>query len=270
MHCSTTPRRTEHKGRSLRCEECGVLPFSPFPLLHQSSILLPNPPQSCNFFNPLPSTIPDRHLLRPISPPIARFLVGSHLPGFPSFPCLAPIHRFASIPTPIAADPPLSASDMLYLVDEVPSFTFLDAVVCFLLPLSTMDGDRSNIPDPLAMDPKPPDRSSSPSPPRPTRDPPLLPTPHSLEALQVSSRAAQSSSRHAEETVATQFNILMKVADPLRTARKILEHASWGELNIASKDSYGAVNEVFTNLFLATFHTSSSMMFVVKRQSWTV
>lgn len=132
---------------------------------------------------------------------------------------------------------------MLYLVDGIQSFTFLDAVVRFLLPLSTMDDYRSNILDPPAMDPKPPDHSSLPTPPVPSRDPPLPLTllgptrspssPHqttssnrpsppseldlvrSLEALQVSSYAAQRSRRLAEESLSTRFNILVKVADPL-------------------------------------------------------
>jgi hypothetical protein len=46
---------------------------------------------------------------------------------------------------------------MLYLVDEFQSLTFLDSIIRFLLPLSTMVNDRSNIPATPAMDPEPPD-----------------------------------------------------------------------------------------------------------------
>lgn len=81
--------------------------------------------------------------------------------------CHAPIRRLLSIPSPSTSDPPLSASVMLYLVDEVPSSNFLFSVNRFLLPLSTMDSDRPN-------------RSSPPTPSDPSRDPPLLPTPPGL------------------------------------------------------------------------------------------
>jgi hypothetical protein len=172
------------------------------------------------------------------------------------------------IPSSLFSDPLLSASAMLYLVDGIQSFTFLDAVVRFLLPLSTMDDYRSNILDPPAMDPKPPDRSSLPTPPVPSRDPPLPLTllgpthspssPHqttpsnepsppseldlvrSLEALQVSSPAAQSSRCLAEETLSTWFNILVKVADPLGTAHQVSEHSARMELDRPSRWDRGS------------------------------
>jgi hypothetical protein len=47
-------------------------------------------------------------------------------------------------------------------------------------------------------------------------------------------------------------------------------HSARLELHNAWKDSYGAVNEVLKNLFLASFHINRSMMFVYKRQPWIV
>lgn len=47
-------------------------------------------------------------------------------------------------------------------------------------------------------------------------------------------------------------------------------HSARLALHNAWKDSYGAVNEVLRNLFLASFHTNRSMMFVFKRQPWIV
>ncbi|XP_066372029.1 uncharacterized protein [Miscanthus floridulus] len=136
------------------------------------------------------------------------------------------------------------------------------------------------------MDPKPPDRSTSPTLPAPPRNPPpprltnasnQSPLhPHmdlvrSPEALQLSSRAAQSSSHQDEEQVTTQYNLLLKVPDPQGTARAIPIHVVRLELQqIAWGDSYKAVNEVLTNLFLATFANPVSMIFVVKRQPWIV
>jgi hypothetical protein len=43
--------------------------------------------------------------------------------------------------------------------------------------------------------------------------------------MQLSSRVAQSSTRHLEEMVVTQFNLLMKVVDPQGTAREITVHS---------------------------------------------
>ncbi|CAD6337677.1 unnamed protein product [Miscanthus lutarioriparius] len=135
------------------------------------------------------------------------------------------------------------------------------------------------------MDPKPPDRSTSPTLPAPPRNPPpprltnasnQSPLhPHmdlvrSPEALQLSSRAAQSSAHQDEEQVTTQYNLLLKVPDPQGTARAIPIHVVRLELQIAWGDSYKAVNEVLTNLFLATFANPVSMIFVVKRQPWIV
>jgi hypothetical protein len=47
----------------------------------------------------------------------------------------------------------------------------------------------------------------------------------SFEAMQLSTRVAQSSTHHLEEMVATQFNLLMKVVDPQGTAREITVHS---------------------------------------------
>jgi hypothetical protein len=92
----------------------------------------------------------------------------------------------------------------------------------------------------------------------------------SLDALQHSSLAAQSSAHQDEEQVATQYNLLLKVADPRGTARAIPIHAVRLELQTAWGDSYTAVSEVLRNLFLASFDNPATMMFVVKRQPWIV
>jgi hypothetical protein len=148
---------------------------------------------------------------------------------------------------------------MFYLFDEEPCSNFLVSIVCFLLPLSTMDSDCFVTPVPSSMDPQPLNRPSPHTHPVLPHAPPLLPTPPDpprsmppstskpsiqpstsfgldlvkpLEALQVSSHAAPSSSRQAEESLATQFNLILMVADPLGTARAISEHTAREELTI--------------------------------------
>lgn len=135
---------------------------------------------------------------------------------------------------------------MLYLADEGQSFGFLYSVVYFLLPLSPKERDSSTSPVMPPMDPDPPDHSTTPTPPPPphsTMPTPLVPPrnpspprqtkdlnqtpiqPHmelvsSLEALQLSSRAAPSSTHQDEEQVATPYNLLLKVADTQGTQGK--------------------------------------------------
>jgi hypothetical protein len=113
---------------------------------------------------------------------------------------------------------------MPYLIDEAPTSNFLYFVLCSLFHFAPMDSDLPIILDPPLMDPKPPDHHIPPmtSTPPPTHPQPPQTNASSLstispdadEAMQLSSRVAQSSTRHLEEMVATQFILLMKVADP--------------------------------------------------------
>ncbi|CAD6219115.1 unnamed protein product [Miscanthus lutarioriparius] len=104
-------------------------------------------------------------------------------------------------------------------------------------------------PPPHSTMPDPPVPPRNPSPPRHTKDSKQTPIqPHmelvrSLEALQLSSCAARSSTHQDEEQVATPYNLLLKVANPQGTAREIPIHAARLELQTAWGDSYKAVSE---------------------------
>jgi hypothetical protein len=174
---------------------------------------------------------------------------------------------------------------MLYLIDEAPTSNFLYSILCSLFHFAPMDSDLPIIPDLPPMDPKPPDRHI---PPMTSGPPPTHPQPpqtntsslstippdadllRSFEAMQLSSRVAQSSTHHLEEMVATQFNLLMKVVDPQGTTREITVHSIRLELQKVWKEGCAALNEVQRNLFLASFYDSNSMMYVWKKEPWIV
>lgn len=182
------------------------------------------------------------------------------LPGFIRARTRVPLdpHQHDNLPFS-RADPPLqlvfltanlrSAAllpVMLYLADVAHSFGFLYSVACFLLP---QECDISTSPDPPPMDPKPPDRTTIPTPPHPP----------SLEAFHVPSRAAPRSIRQDEQQV---------VADPQGTAMESPIHATRLALQIAWKDSYKPVSEMQGNLFRHSFDNNLSMLFALKTKLW--
>jgi hypothetical protein len=136
----------------------------------------------------------------------------------------------------------------IYLINEAPSPNFLYSVICSVFHFSSIDNDLYILPDPPPMDLEPLDHHPTPvmslpppnlpHPPQTnTSDPSLNPSEEDLlryfEAMQLSSRAAQSSTWQFEETMATQFNVLMKVAEPQGTAREVTTHSIHLELQKA-------------------------------------
>jgi hypothetical protein len=67
--------------------------------------------------------------------------------------------------------------------------------------------------------------------------------------------------------MATQFNVLMKVAEPQGTAREVTTHSIRLELQKAWGEGPTTLNEVKRNLFLAIFHDFNSMMYIGKKNS---
>lgn len=94
-----------------------------------------------------------------------------------------------------------------------------------------------------------------------------------LENLQVSTQnevPGSSNSRQQEEALETQFNLLIQIPDNQGQPRPLNITQVSTALKQAWGERYAAVNHVEGNLFLATFYTSEDMMFVIKRQPWTV
>lgn len=82
---------------------------------------------------------------------------------------------------------------MLYLTDAPPSFTFLLPFLRLILPLSTMENDRTSTPVPVTMDPKPPDQTTNATPPNSSPVPHTMPPPSQPTSALLNHQNAASS-----------------------------------------------------------------------------
>lgn len=114
-------------------------------------------------------------------------------------------------------------------------------------------------------------------PPRPP-PPPALTDSHeaeselekSMRALQLSSHAGRNLPSEDEDSVSSQYGILLKVADPQQRARTVPVHGLRFDMQKAWRQSYWAIAEVQRNLFLASFQTFDKRQFVWQNQPWSV
>lgn len=92
-----------------------------------------------------------------------------------------------------------------------------------------------------------------------------------LEALQVSTRGTPASlSREQEESLETQYNLLLMIPENQGSRRPITIHQVSQDLHQAWGTRYAAVSTVAGPFFLATFQNSADMMHIITRQPWLV
>jgi hypothetical protein len=92
-----------------------------------------------------------------------------------------------------------------------------------------------------------------------------------LEALQASaSTATASSSSQEEESLTTQYNLLVKLPENQSSPSPLTIQQISQQLRTAWSGSYAAVSEVSENILLATFLSNNAMMYVIRRQPWLI
>lgn len=99
---------------------------------------------------------------------------------------------------------------------------------------------------------------------------PLVMPPHTLPTSGLGTCESLSSSRHQDEALETDFNLLLKVPRHQGAARPLTVHQLSFGLKAILEPRYVAVSEVHGNIFLATFLNHEDMMYVVRRQPWAV
>lgn len=92
----------------------------------------------------------------------------------------------------------------------------------------------------------------------------------SMQALQLARRTQTDQDWANEDEAESDYNLLIKIADTQSTSRVVPLRGLRDDMKRAWNQSYAAISEVQSNLFLACFKTYQSINYVWKRQPWIV